>query len=350
MIATPILSFPVATRDGNCYKHTMKCRVFLSLLSAALILSISTGCIISHCTTPGDGTAPASAVRPGLEGELKKDVRYLAKTCHPRPAGYEKNQAKAVEYIARSLADTGAKVTCQPFTADKRTFVNVSAVFPGKSAKRVIVGAHYDTCGDTPGADDNASGVAGLLALGRMLKGISPQYTIELIAYANEEPPYFATEHMGSAQHAQKLYTEQIGVKAMICLEMIGYFSDKENSQTYPGPGMGTLYPDKGNFIAIVGNWNSVRLSRDIQKSMRPFLPTVRLNLPQIKGMCMDFSDHRNFWAKDMPAVMITDTSFFRNPNYHQPGDLPETLDYRRMAQVVRGVHQAVLHLAAEEK
>lgn len=177
----------------------MKCRVFLSLLSAALILSISTGCIISHCTTPGDGTAPASAVRPGLEGELKKDVRYLAKTCHPRPAGYEKNQAKAVEYIARSLADTGAKVTCQPFTADKRTFVNVSAVFPGKSAKRVIVGAHYDTCGDTPGADDNASGVAGLLALGRMLKGISPQYTIELIAYANEEPPYFATEHMGSA-------------------------------------------------------------------------------------------------------------------------------------------------------
>ena len=284
----------------------MKCRVFLSLLSAALILSISTGCIISHCTTPGDGTAPASAVRPGLEGELKKDVRYLAKTCHPRPAGYEKNQAKAVEY--------------------------------------------YDTCGDTPGADDNASGVAGLLALGRMLKGISPQYTIELIAYANEEPPYFATEHMGSAQHAQKLYTEQIGVKAMICLEMIGYFSDKENSQTYPGPGMGTLYPDKGNFIAIVGNWNSVRLSRDIQKSMRPFLPTVRLNLPQIKGMCMDFSDHRNFWAKDMPAVMITDTSFFRNPNYHQPGDLPETLDYRRMAQVVRGVHQAVLHLAAEEK
>lgn len=99
----------------------MKCRVFLSLLSAALILSISTGCIISHCTTPGDGTAPASTVRPGLEGELKKDVRYLAKTCHPRPAGYEKNQAKAVEYIARSLADTGAKVTCQPFTADKRT-------------------------------------------------------------------------------------------------------------------------------------------------------------------------------------------------------------------------------------
>ncbi|KAA3149735.1 M28 family peptidase [Akkermansia sp. BIOML-A14] len=350
MIATPILSFPVATQNENCYKRTMKFRIFPSLLSAALILSISTGCIISHCTTPGDETAPASTVRPGLERELKKDVRYLAKTCHPRPAGYEKNQAKAVEYIARSLADSGAKVTYQPFSADKRPFVNVSAVFPGKSAKRVIVGAHYDTCGDTPGADDNASGVAGLLALGRMLKGISPQYTIELIAYANEEPPYFATEHMGSAQHARKLYTEQIGVKAMICLEMIGYFSDKENSQTYPGPGMGTLYPDKGNFIAIVGNWNSVRLGRDIQKSMRPFLPTVRLNLPQIKGMCMDFSDHRNFWAKDMPAVMITDTSFFRNPNYHQPGDLPETLDYRRMAQVVCGVHQAVLHLAAEEK
>ena len=183
-----------------------------------------------------------------------------------------------------------------------------------------------------------------------MLKGISPHDTIELIAYANEEPPYFGTEQMGSAQHAQKLYTEQIGVKAMICLEMIGYFSDRENSQSYPAAGMGALYPDKGDFIAIVGNWDSVRLARTVQKNMQSFLPTVRLNLPEIKGMCMDFSDHRNFWAKDLPAVMITDTSFFRNPNYHQPGDLPETLDYRRMAQVVRGVHQSVLHLAADGK
>lgn len=328
----------------------MKLRVYLSLFSALAILTVSTGCIISHCTTPAASGAPAVAVRPGLEQELKKDVRYLAKDCHPRPAGYEKNQARAVQYIARSLADSGATVTYQPFTADKRTFVNVSAVFPGKSAKRIIVGAHYDTCGDTPGADDNASGVAGLLALGRMLKGVSPHCTIELIAYANEEPPYFGTEQMGSAQHARKLYTEQIGVKAMICLEMIGYFSDKENSQSYPAAGMGALYPDKGDFIAIVGNWDSVRLARTIQKNMQAFLPTVRLNLPEIKGMCMDFSDHRNFWAKDLPAVMITDTSFFRNPNYHQPGDLPETLDYARMAQVVRGVHQAVLHLAQDGK
>lgn len=242
----------------------MKLRVYLSLFSVALILTISTGCIISHCTTPADGGAPAAAVRPGLEQELKKDVRYLAKDCHPRPAGYEKNQVKAVQYIARSLAASGAAVTYQPFTADKRTFVNVSAIFPGKSAKRIIVGAHYDTCGDTPGADDNASGVAGLLALGRMFKGVSPHCTIELIAYANEEPPYFGTEQMGSAQHARKLYTEQIGVKAMICLEMIGYFSDKENSQSYPAAGMGALYPDKGDFIAIVGNWDSVRLARTI--------------------------------------------------------------------------------------
>lgn len=328
----------------------MKLRVLLSVFSALTVLSVSTGCIISHCTTPADGSSPTAAVRPGLEEELKKDVRYLSRDCRPRPAGYEKNQAKAVAHIARSLAASGAAVTYQPFTADKRTFVNVSAVFPGKSAKRVIVGAHYDTCGDTPGADDNASGVAGLLALGRMLKGITPYYTIELMAYANEEPPYFGTEQMGSAKHARKLYTEQIGVKAMICLEMIGYFSDKENSQSYPAPGMGTLYPDKGDFIAIVGNWGSVKLARTVQKDMRPFLPTVRLNLPEIKGMCMDFSDHRNFWAKDLPAVMITDTSFFRNPNYHQAGDLPETLDYNRMAQVVRGVHQTVLHLAQDGK
>ncbi len=325
----------------------MHLRFYLSLFSALAVLTLSSGCVISHCTTPADAGAPVATVRPGLVQELKKDVRFLAKDCHPRSAGHEKNQSKAVKYIAQSLLESGATVTYQPFTADKRTFVNISAVFPGKSARRVIVGAHYDTCGNTPGADDNASGIAGLLALGRMLKGISPLDTIELIAYANEEPPYFGTEQMGSAQHAQKLYTEQIGVKAMICLEMIGYFSDKKNSQSYPAAGMGALYPDKGDFIAVVGNWDSISLARTIQTAMRPFLPTVRLNLPEIKGMCMDFSDHRNFWAKGLPAVMITDTSFFRNSNYHQAGDLPETLDYRRMAQVVRGVHQAVLQLAA---
>ena len=99
----------------------MKLRVYLSLFSALAILTVSTGCIISHCTTPAAGGAPAAAVRPGLEQELKKDVLYLAKTCHPRPAGYEKNQARAVQYIARSLSESGAAVTYQPFTADKRT-------------------------------------------------------------------------------------------------------------------------------------------------------------------------------------------------------------------------------------
>lgn len=327
----------------------MKRRVLLCLFASAAILLITTGCIMSRCTTPAGGSAPIAATHPGMEQELKKDVRFLAGDCHPRPAGYMKNQAKAVAYIAAELAKTGVKVTSQPFTADKRTFVNVSAVFPGTSAKRVIIGAHYDTCGDTPGADDNASGVAGLLALGRMLKGIKPYYTIELIAYANEEPPYFATEDMGSARHAGMLYTEQIGVKAMICLEMIGYFSDKENSQRYPAPGMSALYPDKGNYIAIVGNWDSVGLARTLQNSLKQQLPTVRLNMPQIKGMCMDFSDHRNFWSRDMPAVMITDTSFFRNPNYHEHSDTPETLDYARMARVVTGVCQAVRKLAQEQ-
>lgn len=113
----------------------MKLRVYLSLFSALAILTVSTGCIISHCTTPAAGGAPAAAVRPGLEQELKKDVLYLAKTCHPRPAGYEKNQARAVQYIARSLSESGATVTYQPFTADKRTFVNVSAVFPANPPK-----------------------------------------------------------------------------------------------------------------------------------------------------------------------------------------------------------------------
>ncbi len=227
-------------------------------------------------------------------------------------------------------------------------YENVCVLFPGLRAERVVVGAHYDSCGDTPGADDNASAVAGLLELARMLKGCRPDCTVELVFYANEEPPFYGTEHMGSVHHARFLSAGNVPVRAMVCLEMIGFFSDEADSQSYPAPGMGLFYPDRGDFIAIVGNWGSVGLARDVQRQLEKHLPTVRLNLPNV-GLCLDFSDHRSYWAEGMPAVMVTDTAFFRNRSYHQAGDTADALDYRRMARVVRGVYEAVAGLSAGE-
>lgn len=217
-------------------------------------------------------------------------------------------------------------------------------VIPGREEGRIIIGAHYDACGDTPGADDNASGVAGLIETARLLKGIQPQYTIELVAYANEEPPYFKTVHMGSAHHARLMAESKTKVHGMLCLEMIGYYSDQEKSQNYPSSSLSWIYPDKGNFIAVLGNWGSVSLARTVQKALEGHMPTVRLNAPELTG-AFSLSDHINYWQYGMPAVMITDTAFYRNANYHQSTDTPDTLDYERMARVVQGVASAVRQL-----
>lgn len=275
-------------------------------------------------------------------GRLERDVRFLSVDCHPRSDDFPENQNKVIRYLEKELRLYAPDVSCQKFEVAGRFYKNVRAVFPGRNPERVIVGAHYDSCGMTPGADDNASGVAGVLELARMLKNSQSEYTVELVLYANEEPPHYGTEDMGSYRHVQLLKEEGLVVKAMICLEMIGYFSDEPDSQDYPLYGMGLVFPDQGNFITLAGNWNSMGLAKILQQNLKPLIPTVRLNLPNIPGMCLDFSDHRNFWAAELPAVMVTDSSFFRNKNYHEEGDLPESLDYVKMEKVVQGVYRAV--------
>ncbi len=312
--------------------------VFLGIACFGMLSSCM---LISQCTDAPTRTARSNTA---LEARLKRHVEYLAVTCHPRSSANPVQQKAVVDYIARSLRESGGNVDFQTFRADNRAYVNVRSVIPGREEGRIIIGAHYDACGDTPGADDNASGIAGLLETARLLKGIKPRYTIELVAYANEEPPYFKTAHMGSAHHAQLMAESKTKVHGMICLEMIGYYSDREKSQNYPSSSLSWIYPDKGNFIAVLGNWGSVSLARQVQKSLESHIPTVRLNAPEATG-AFSLSDHINYWRHDMPAVMITDTAFYRNANYHQSTDTPDTLDYKRMASVVQGVAAAVRQL-----
>ena len=220
-------------------------------------------------------------------------------------------------------------------------YKNFSCIFQGKSSKKIVIGAHYDTFAETPGADDNASAVAVLLCLGKLLsQEKNLPFSVELVFYACEEPPFFGTEGMGSFHHAKKC--EKVNTELMICLEMVGYFSDKKGSQDYPFSPLRWLYGSKANYLMVVSNLKSVgKLNNFWIKLKSSPLPYKRFISP-FKSYGMDWSDHRNYWSKNIPAIMITDTSVFRNKNYHQLTDTSDTLDYHKMATLVNDIAEFV--------
>jgi Zn-dependent M28 family amino/carboxypeptidase len=223
-------------------------------------------------------------------------------------------------YIERSLGETRAHW----FASGGREVRNIES-----GAGDIVVGAHYDTVPGSPGADDNASGVAVLIELARMVTGV------RFVAFANEELPYSHTPEMGSFAYARE---RGRGVRAMFSLEMLGYYRDEPGSQRYPAP-LNLLYPDRGNFIAFVadlGCFSLVRKSTSLFRQKTDF-PSEWLAAPSaIPGITS--SDHWSFRKHGTPAVMVTDTAYYRYPHYHLPSDTPEKLDYERMARVTMGL------------
>ncbi|MBL0349850.1 MAG: M28 family peptidase [Elusimicrobia bacterium] len=282
---------------------------------------------------------------------LGQHVRFLAALQPERSHLHTKSLGAASDYIEARFREYGFNPVLQKYDVNGRTYQNVTVVRGPKNTRRLVVGAHYDVCGEQPGADDNASGVAGLLELARLLSVEPPDLTkeIELVAYTLEEPPYFRTENMGSAVHAQSLRDAKIEVEGMISLEMIGFYSNAPGSQHYPLPVLGLFYPSRADFIAVVGNWASFGFVRRVKKLMArgTDLPVVSLSAPNALD-AIGLSDQRNYWKRGMPALMVTDTSFFRNPNYHQPSDTPDTLDFARMARAVDGVFNALRVMGKE--
>ncbi|HEV7428819.1 MAG TPA: M28 family peptidase [Thermoanaerobaculia bacterium] len=275
-------------------------------------------------------------------GRLQRDVAYLSTTALPRDARHPENLHRTAAWIAKSFRDSGARVSLQTFPARGRLWENVMAEFgPADPAQAVlVVGAHYDAFGEVgirPGADDNASGTAGVLELARLLGRRNPSMPVMLVAYTNEEPPFFGSDDMGSAVHAQSLARSHRSVNGMICLEMIGYYSPH---QSWPTPLFSVMYPSRGDFIAVAGGWPDRNLARWVKRGILGAggVPVVSFTGPRETS---DASDQRNYWSRGWPAVMVTDTAFLRNPNYHTSGDTAATLDYRRMAAVVDGVFNA---------
>jgi len=278
---------------------------------------------------------------------LEAHVRKLSIELGPRDVDHIENLDRVAAYIKDEFSQTTPQVSEQVYRVQGKTYRNVVAHFGPESEERIIVGAHYDTAGPLPGADDNASGVAGLIELARLLSRQQPPLRVELVAFSLEEPPYFRTTGMGSSVHAESLRNQNVQVRAMISLEMIGYFSDAPNSQSFPIAVLSAFYPSKGNFIGVVGRLSDGLLARKVKSAMRSAapLPVYSINAPQfVPGV--DFSDQLNYWHAGYNAVMITDTAFYRNRNYHTAQDTAEKLDYKRMALVVEGVYAAVMNLA----
>lgn len=267
---------------------------------------------------------------------LRQYVTTLSEELVPRDAEHPANMDRTASFIHAHFETYADEVKDQPYTAGPIGVRNVRAFFGPDTEERIIIGAHYDVAGPYPGADDNASGVAGLMELARLFAGETLPMQVELVSYPLEEPPYFYTRKMGSFIHARSLKEEGIKVRAMLALEMIGYFKDEPGSQHYPLFLLRPFYPSKGNFIAVVGKLFQRRIVKTVREAMRGAtpLPVESINAPRLlPGIAL--SDHLNYWWAGYPAAMITDTAFYRNPNYHTPFDTPDTLDYKRMAQVV---------------
>ncbi len=310
-------------------------------LSLLLVLSFSVTQPLLSSKTP----YPKLDIDPFL---LRSHVEALASTSVPRNAENPEGLEEASVYIENVLNEMEIEVSRQGFeTPNGKSYHNLLWSMGPETGPRIVVGAHYDVCDNQPGADDNASGVAGLLELSRMVQKNQPQlpYRIDFVAYTLEEPPYFRTNYMGSAVHAQALKSASVDVKAMLCLEMIGYFDATKGSQSYPVGAMKLFYPNRGDFIAVVGKTGKGKLTRQVKRHLRngSDIEVRSINAPTVVPG-IDFSDHRNYWAADYPAVMITNTAFYRNANYHEVTDTPESLDYNRMAEVVKGVYWALVH------
>lgn len=307
-----------------------------------------------------DSSAPAVSA-----DRLREDVKKLTVEFFPRDSRHPEVLDRAAAWITSELSATGATVSEHEFVHGEARYRNIVAAYGPLTEELIVVGAHYDAAGELPGADDNASGLASLLAIARALKDQKLHTRVQLVAFTLEErshvnqaalfgvtkdgaPKPVTTALNGSRAYARKLKADGSKVRAMLSLEMLGCYSDEAGSQRFPVSILGLLYPTTGNYLVVVGELSGQALVRDVKSGYLgsgSTLPLRSINAPRaIPGI--DYSDHASFWEQGYPAVMFTDTAFYRNPRYHKAEDTWDTLDYQRMSEAVRGIFGAVVRLA----
>ena len=310
------------------------------------------------CDRSGDAVSQSNPAMPSsdvsdasgdLVQRLRRDVDHLAITIGERHTGRPEALQQTADYLAKSLAKLGYAVDTQTFNARGVHVHNLAGERRGKTKpdEIVVIGAHYDSVRNCPAANDNGSGVAGVLEIARVFAKLEPDRTVRFVLFVNEEPPFFQTELMGSLQYAKRCKSRGENVVAMLSLETIGCFSDEPGSQSYPAaapPGL----PNVGNYIALVSDVKSAPLLQEVDESFgrHSTFPKQAAAAPEsVAGV--GFSDQWSFWRQGYLAVMVTDTAPFRYPHYHTPQDTPDKMDFPRMAEVVAGLIGVTKDLAA---
>ena len=256
--------------------------------------------------------------------------------------------AAAADFIRSEWSSQGYAVRSQPYRVGGIDCENLEIAIVGAQQRDeiVLLGAHYDTVAGSPGADDNASGVAALLEIGRLLAHARPRRTVRLVAFVNEEPPFFRSGEMGSRIYARAARRRGDDIRLMLSLEMLGCYSDRPGSQHYP-PFMRWFYPDRGDFIAFVSNLASRQALHETVRAFRAHsdFPCESLaTFSFVPGVA--WSDQLSFWREGYAALMVTDTAFYRYPHYHTAFDTPDRLRYPAMSRVVLGLALAANELA----
>ena len=288
-----------------------------------------------------------------LRDTLREHVNALTVDIGPRTPSSPDSLVRAANYIHSVFDDAGLSVREQDYQYNGQRVTNVLASVPAtaEASAYYVVGAHYDTVNSTPGADDNASAVAVMLELALRQRRAKLNAPILFAAFTLEEPPAYLTGHQGSRIFVHGCQTNGDRVLGALILEMVGYTAPR---QRYPFVPRWPSYPAQGSFIGIIGNWRSRRFGSAVLRGFRKnrdlpveslFLPFDGRILPETR-----LSDHASFWDAGLPALMVTDTAFFRNPNYHLPSDTIDTLDFTFMAQLVKSLELAVLELRSEGK
>lgn len=309
----------------------------------------------------GSPEAPAATatnpppITPSIASNLLAHVEALATRIGQRNLFAENSLVSSADYIEKNFISSGYEVRRQEYVLGEDKVWNIevelAGTSPAVSNEIVVVGAHYDTAYRTPGADDNASGVAGLLELARVLQTNRFDRTVRFVAFVNEEPPFFKTWRMGSLVYAKRCRERKEKITGMFALEMIGYYSDAKNSQSYP-PGIGLFFPSTGDFVAFVADRKSKELLKKAATAFSSTTNSPKLETTFMGGLVpgLDLSDHWSFWQNGFPAVMVTDTAMFRNKNYHRSTDTPEKLDYLRMEKLVHGMVPVITELSTHRK
>ncbi|MEO1269437.1 MAG: M20/M25/M40 family metallo-hydrolase [Myxococcota bacterium] len=323
-------------------------------IALACIVVMATGALLGlwWLTMPGRSwEGPPPPLKPTEEASrqrLEGHIRTLSETIGPRHMGDPSSMARTVKYIEQELKRCGYTTKRLPVDSDKGPTLNLETELRGTTEPKavVLVGAHYDTVSRTPGADDNATGVAAVLELACLLRDTPQPRTVRFVLFTHEEPPYFRTAQMGSRVYARQARQRGDAIVAMYAFDMLGYFSQEPKSQSLP-PGLDMLFPHTGNFIAFISTTEARTL---VHESVRAFRAHARVPSeglaapPSVEGI--DFSDHASFLAHDYPAVMVTDTAFMRNAHYHEPTDTLKTLDLHSLTHVVLGMKHVILDQA----